>query len=298
MASARLLKNEPRMSPAPGALRCFSSRIPLLFSTEISRDPVTSRFLRILVAATLRPGSTALWAIPDSQDFRAHLLLAPLSGPTLTSPHPPKATKAHPEASNCTSLPSWKTPYSTHAHQPPGPSLPLPVGGLRGCGDKRCLECAVLSSAGRGEGGGPWETGNGRRSQLTALDIIRWAPIQALCWPDTPYSLVLEWNCAFELLLTLDLGRCGIGVPGFCVRNLSCYSGPVVSWKTCCQGCTVHPSSPVLTLGCPVPAQPLGWELGPPHMAGPLWLWLGNPGGVSEDWDLRVHQRGNICRIY
>lgn len=88
-------------------------------------------------------------------------------------PSPTESHKAHPEASNCTSLPSWKTPYSTHAHQPPDPSLPLPVGGLRGCGDKRCLECAVLSSAGKGEGGGPWETGNGRRSQLTALDIIR-----------------------------------------------------------------------------------------------------------------------------
>ena len=119
MASGRLLKNEPGMSPAPGALRCFSSRIPLLFSTEISGDPVTSRFLRILVATTLRPGSTAFWAIPDSQDFRARLLPVPLSGPTLTSPHPPKATKAHPEASNCTSLPSWKTPYSTHADQVP-----------------------------------------------------------------------------------------------------------------------------------------------------------------------------------
>ena len=111
------------MSAAPGALRCFSSRIPLLFSTEISRDPVTSRFLRILVAATLRPGSTALWAIPDSQNLRARLLPAPLSGPALTAPHPPKATKAHPEASNCTSLPSWKTPHSTHADQAPRPSL-------------------------------------------------------------------------------------------------------------------------------------------------------------------------------
>ena len=104
MASARLLKNEPRMSPAPGALRCFSSRIPLLFSTEISRDPVTSRFLRILVAATLRPGSTALWAIPDSQDFRARLLLAPLSDPRLpplTHRKPQKRTLRLPTAPVC-----------------------------------------------------------------------------------------------------------------------------------------------------------------------------------------------------
>ena len=134
--------------------------------------------------------------------------------------------------------------------------------------------------------------------QLTAPDVIRWAPVQALCWPDTAYFLVSGWNCAFKLLLTLDLGRCGIAVPGFRVRNLSCYSGPVVSWKTCCPSMRSSPFIPSFDLGLSCPCTAFGLGAWSPYLAGTLWLWLGYPGSVSEDWDLRVHQRGNICRIY
>ena len=107
-----------------GASRTWGTQVfliqdsPAVSYRNLERPCNIPLLLRILVAATLRPGSTALWAIPESQDFRAHTFSEPLSGPTLTSPHPPKATKAHPEAPNCTSLPSWKTPSSTHR---PGP---------------------------------------------------------------------------------------------------------------------------------------------------------------------------------
>lgn len=123
MASVRLLKNEPGMSPAP-CIRCFSSSIPLLFSTEISRDPVTST----LPQNTGRCNPSAWFHCP-------------LSYPRFSEPHsyftlrlhqdphlPPLTHESHksaPGGLNCTSLPSWKLHTPTYADQAPRPSTAL-----------------------------------------------------------------------------------------------------------------------------------------------------------------------------
>lgn len=125
MASARLLKKEPPMRRRghlehsavshPG----FSGR-SLQKSRETTRDHASSAWFR-------RPLSCPRFAgLPNPSlpcpSIRTHTYLPPAN----------ETTKAHPGGSNCTVCLS-ETPYSTHADQAPGRSLPLPTGGLNGC---------------------------------------------------------------------------------------------------------------------------------------------------------------------
>lgn len=138
--------------------------------------------------------STALWAVPDSLGTPGSCLLPQAhQDPDCLPPLTHRSHSAHPEASNCTSLPSWKLHTPLCRSGPHAPAcLYLWVAGR---GDKRCLECG-LSSAGRREGGGT----TGRlvgpvQSQLNSVGYqvsSRSGPSAGLIHS---YSLVLEWNC-------------------------------------------------------------------------------------------------------
>lgn len=53
----------------------------------------------------------------------------------------------------------------------------------------------------------------------TTLRTVRWAPVQSLCWSDTPYFLTLEWKGIFGWLF-LESWQMSYWTPWFCARNL------------------------------------------------------------------------------
>ena len=161
MASARLLKEEPGSLPHlghsgvshPGFPCCFLQKSP-----ETLQHPASEN--------TSQPFGLVPPPSELSQILRTSELILSLSLyqdphlPPLTHRKPQKRTLRPPTSPVC--LPGKLHPPPTD--QAPDPSLPLAGGGLRGCGDKRCLESAMLSPTGRREGGGPQEADNGRRS--------------------------------------------------------------------------------------------------------------------------------------
>ena len=190
-------------------------------------------------SAVSHPGFSC-WSLQKSQEtMRAHASLAwfhhPLSSPRysgLPNPSPPcpsirthtyfpsptETTKVHPRGSSCTLPGKPHTPPTQTRPQAPACLYPRVVW----MDVERHLELERLSSAGRGEGGRLWESGDGRRSELTALDIIRWAPIQVSAgltqlilwfWNGTVHS-----GCCWLWILA----KVGLRFPGS-IRNPSCY---------------------------------------------------------------------------
>lgn len=148
MASARLLKKEPPMR-----------RQGHLEHSAVSHPGFSGRSLQKSRETTRDHASSAWFHRPLSCPRFAGLPNPSLPCPSIRThtyfPSANETTKAHPGGSNCTVCLS-ETPHSTHADQAPGPSLPLPTGGLMDV--KQRLEPAVLGSARRGEGGGLQET--------------------------------------------------------------------------------------------------------------------------------------------
>lgn len=99
------------------------------------------------------------------------------------------------------------------------------------CGrGKPCLEGTLLWSPENRKGEG-WLEAVVEGSQSFQHGVFKWAPIQVLHRPDTPYFVISECNCEFRLLWSWALSEVALEFQGSVPEAWIASPGSLVSWK-------------------------------------------------------------------